>query len=127
MKQDPAGAETSLKVGSGSGGETEINDKSTTLIPSTEMDFLDINLTQDSSLLLCGIHSPFSSRILKKTILFSLQKNPQSKTKNAGQEFHLRTFSKTSNLQIRKQGYGCAHLTGDEHRFRHYLSYKFAR
>jgi hypothetical protein len=55
-----AGAETSLKVGSGSGVGSEINQSgSTTLIPNTEMEFLDINLTKDSSLLLCAITSPF--------------------------------------------------------------------
>ncbi len=36
-----------------------------------EMEFLDINLTKDSSLLLSAIHIPFYWRILKKTILFS--------------------------------------------------------
>jgi hypothetical protein len=37
-----------------------------------EVEFLDINLIKDSSLLLHAIHSPFScGRILKKTILFS--------------------------------------------------------
>jgi hypothetical protein len=35
------------------------------------MEFLDINLTKDSSLLLSAIHIPFYWRILKKTILFS--------------------------------------------------------
>jgi hypothetical protein len=44
------------------------------------MEFLDISLTKDSSLLLYDIHSPFSGRILKKTILLSgfknLTKNP---------------------------------------------------
>ncbi len=33
------------------------------------MEFLDIRLTKDSSLLLYDIHSPFYGRILKKTIL----------------------------------------------------------
>jgi hypothetical protein len=35
-----------------------------------EMEFLDINLIQDSSLLLHAIHSPFYWRILKNTIFF---------------------------------------------------------
>jgi hypothetical protein len=36
-----------------------------------EMEFLDINLAKDSSLLLHTIHSHFYWRILKKLILFS--------------------------------------------------------
>ncbi len=36
-----------------------------------EMEFLDIYLTKDTSLLLHAIHSPFYWRILKKPILFS--------------------------------------------------------
>ncbi len=39
------------------------------------MEFSDINLTKDSSLLLHAIHSPFYWRILKKTILFFGFKN----------------------------------------------------
>ncbi len=38
---------------------------------AAEMEFLDINSTKDSSLLLSAIRSPFCWRILKKTILFS--------------------------------------------------------
>jgi hypothetical protein len=45
----------------------------------TEMEFVDINLTKDSSLLLNDIHSPFHLRILKKTILFSGFKNKYKK------------------------------------------------
>ncbi len=44
-----------------------------------EMEFLDINWTKDSSLLLTVIQSPFYWRILKKTILFSGIKNPYKK------------------------------------------------
>ncbi len=43
---------------------------------SSEMNFLDINLTKDSILLLHAIHSPFYWRNWKKTILFSGCKNP---------------------------------------------------
>jgi hypothetical protein len=48
-------------------------------ISCTEMEFLDINLTKDSSLLLHAIHSPFYWRIFREnhTILWfkkSLQK-----------------------------------------------------
>ncbi len=46
---------------------------------SSEMEFLDINLTKDSRLLKSfghAIHSPFYWRILKKSILFSGLKNP---------------------------------------------------
>jgi hypothetical protein len=40
-----------------------------------EMEFLDINLTKDSSLMLNDFHSSFYWWILKKTILFSGFKN----------------------------------------------------
>ncbi len=44
------------------------------------MEFLDINVTKNSSLLLHAIHSPFyHRRISKKTILFSGFKNPYKK------------------------------------------------
>jgi hypothetical protein len=46
----------------------------------TEMEFLDINLTKSSSLLLLAIHSAFYWRILKKTILFSGFKIPYKKS-----------------------------------------------
>jgi hypothetical protein len=42
-----------------------------------EMEFLDIILTKDSSLLLLAIHSPFYWRTLNKTILFSGFQNPK--------------------------------------------------
>jgi hypothetical protein len=44
-----------------------------------EMEFTDINLTKDLSLLLYAIHSLFYWRILKKSILFSGFKNPYRK------------------------------------------------
>jgi len=40
------------------------------------MEFLDINLTKDSSLLFHAIHSPFYWRIFNNTILYSGFKNP---------------------------------------------------
>ncbi len=43
------------------------------------MEFLDINLTKDSTLLFHAIHSPFYWQILKKTLLFSGYKNPYEK------------------------------------------------
>ncbi len=46
---------------------------------SIEVEFLDINLTKDSSLLLHAIPSPFYWRILKKIILFSGFKNSYKK------------------------------------------------
>jgi hypothetical protein len=46
----------------------------------TEIEFLDINLTRDSSLLLHAIHNPFYWRILKKTILYSGFNNPYKKS-----------------------------------------------
>jgi hypothetical protein len=54
------------------------------LDPGLEEEFLDINLTKDSSLLLHAISSPFYWRNLWKTILFSgfkksLQKNLRTK------------------------------------------------
>jgi hypothetical protein len=45
----------------------------------TEMEFVDISLTKELSLLLHAIHSLFYWRILKKTILFSSFKNPYKK------------------------------------------------
>jgi hypothetical protein len=50
--------------------------------PSTEMEFLEINLTKDLSLLLHAIHSPLYWRILKKTILFTSFKNPYKNPRN---------------------------------------------
>jgi hypothetical protein len=43
------------------------------------MEFLDNNLTKESSLLLHAIHSAFYWRILKKTILFPDLKKPLKK------------------------------------------------
>ncbi len=43
------------------------------------MEFLNIDLTKDSSRLLHAIHSAFYLQILKKTILFSGFKNPYEK------------------------------------------------
>ncbi len=40
------------------------------------MEFSDINLTKDASLLLHAIHSSFYWRSLKKIKLFSVLKNP---------------------------------------------------
>jgi hypothetical protein len=40
---------------------------------------LEISLTKDSRLLLHAIHSPLYWRILKKTMLFSVFKNPYQK------------------------------------------------
>ncbi len=37
----------------------------------SDMEFLDMNLTKDLSLLLSAIHSLFDWRILRKTILYS--------------------------------------------------------
>jgi hypothetical protein len=44
------------------------------------MEFLEINLTKDSSLLIHAIHSPFYWRILKKTIHFSGFKSSYKKS-----------------------------------------------
>jgi hypothetical protein len=46
---------------------------------AAEMEFLDISLTKDSSLLLHVIHSPFYLRILKNPILLSGFNNPYKK------------------------------------------------
>jgi hypothetical protein len=40
------------------------------------MEFLDISLSKDSSILLHAVHSPFYLRILQKTIFYSGFKNP---------------------------------------------------
>ncbi len=47
----------------------------------TEIEFLNIYLTKDSSLLLHAIHSPFYWRILMKTILFFGFKNLYKKVR----------------------------------------------
>ncbi len=53
-------------------------------IPSqSEMEFFDINLTKDSSLLFHAFHSPFYCQILKKTILYSGFKNTYKKIREA--------------------------------------------
>ncbi len=44
------------------------------------MEFLDINLTNDLSLLIPAIHSPFCWRILEKTILIPWFINPLKKS-----------------------------------------------
>ncbi len=46
------------------------------------MEFFDINLTKDLSILLHAIYNPFYWRILKKTVLFSGFKNPYKKLKS---------------------------------------------
>jgi hypothetical protein len=48
----------------------------------TEMEFLDINVKKDSSLLLHAVHSPFYWRILRRTILYSGYKNTFKKSAN---------------------------------------------
>jgi hypothetical protein len=52
----------------------------TLLLNSPEMEFLNINITKDLSLLLNAIHSPFYWRILKKTKLVFGLKNPLKKS-----------------------------------------------
>jgi hypothetical protein len=51
----------------------------------SEIEFLDINLTKGSSLLLLAIHSPFYWQILKKTILFGFKilKKKSAKQENS--------------------------------------------
>jgi hypothetical protein len=53
--------------------------KHTVDIQEQEMEFLVINLRKDSSLLLHAIRSPIYWRIFKKSILFSVCKNPFKK------------------------------------------------
>jgi hypothetical protein len=61
--------------------QAQASQNSTPVTP--EMEFLDINLAKDLSLLLHAINSPFYLLILKKTILYSdfviLTKNPRNK------------------------------------------------
>ncbi len=45
-----------------------------------EMEFLDINLTKNLSLLLHAIHGPFYWRILQKTTFYSSFKTPYNKS-----------------------------------------------
>ncbi len=71
------------------------NDKWTQMSPSLsspEMEFLDISLTKDSSLLLHAIHTPFyDGKMRVKTRAWEDSSLcPEPSTKNAVQEFHLR-------------------------------------
>jgi hypothetical protein len=52
------------------------------LIQCTEMEFLGISLTKDSSILLHAIHSHFYWQILKKTMLFYGFTNPLKNPRN---------------------------------------------
>jgi hypothetical protein len=65
------------------------------------MEFLEVNLTKDSSLLLHAIHSPFYWRILMKTILHSGFKNTYKNPRSAVQEFHLWTDPLIGIFKIR--------------------------
>jgi hypothetical protein len=57
------------------------------------MEFLDINLTKDSSLLLQAIHSPFYWRILKKTILgFGFKNTKKIRETRKLEEIHEKHF-----------------------------------
>ncbi len=58
-----------------------------------QMEFLDINLTEDSGLLLHAIHSSF---FLKKTRLFSGFKNPYKKIREKEGSIH-EYFCRTEN------------------------------
>jgi hypothetical protein len=51
--------------------EEKIQILSSFFTPSTEMEFLDIRLTEDSSLLLRAIHSLFYWQIFQTTILYT--------------------------------------------------------
>ncbi len=55
------------------------------VLPLPGMEFLDVNLTEDSILLLYAIHSPFNWRILIKpfsalVLKLHIHKNPRNKT-----------------------------------------------
>jgi hypothetical protein len=66
----------------------------------TEMEFLDIILTKDWSLLLHAIHSPFYWRISKKGILYSGFRNPYKKiAKQETQKNEGRKPDKNSSLK----------------------------
>ncbi len=67
------------------------------------MEYLDINLTEDSSLFLHAIHCPLFWRILKKnrTLLWKDSSLcPEILTKNVVQEFHLRTWKRDAAESI---------------------------
>jgi hypothetical protein len=51
-------------------------------ISGIKFEFLDVNLSKDSSLLLHAVHSPFYWRILRRTILYSGYKNTFKKSAN---------------------------------------------
>jgi len=80
------------------------------------MEFLNISLTKDSSLLLHVIHSPFYCRILKKTIRYSGFKNTYKKIpetrelesiheqhfverKNEGRKLETRVYAQKTRLK----------------------------
>jgi hypothetical protein len=70
------------------------------------MEFSDIKLTKDWSLLIRVIHSPFYLRMLKKTILYSGFNNPYKKSakqENSGlQYFFLIAFCTTEIENLTK-------------------------
>jgi hypothetical protein len=59
-------------------------------LTGTEMKFLDINLTKDSSLLLHAIHSPFYWRILQETLLY------------CGLKIHTKKYAKQESSSLRR-------------------------
>jgi hypothetical protein len=69
-----------------------------------ETEFLDINLTKYSSLLLYVIHSPFYWWILKKTIFFSGFKNPCKKSaKQANSSLFMNSILWNGKVRVENQ------------------------
>jgi hypothetical protein len=64
------------------------------------MEFLDIILTKNSSLLFHAIHSPFYWLILKKTILFSGFKNPY---KQENSRLFIKSILKDRKIRVESQ------------------------
>jgi hypothetical protein len=69
-----------------------------------EIEFLDISLKKDSSLLLRAIHSPFYWRIFKKTILFSGFKNPYKKSaKQENSSLFMKSILLNGKMKVENQ------------------------
>ncbi len=69
----------------------------------TEMEFLDISLTTDSSLLLYAIHSPFYWQILKKNIVYSSFKNPKKSEKQENSSLFMNSIAQNKKIRIENQ------------------------
>ncbi len=78
--------------------------KSRSRTDCTKMEFSNINLTKDSSLLLHAIPSPFYWRILQKTILYSGFINPYKKyTKQENSSLFMNSILQKRKVRVENQ------------------------